>query len=422
MTRRERVLRGLSFQETDRVPMDLAGMASTGISCFAYPRLVEALGLPPRRPRVYDTMQMLALPDLDVLDALDCDVVTINWDMTNAFDQPEQWHDFDFGGRLPAQVRRPDDYVVQADGTVEQPRAGSRMPPASFVFDSEHGGQPLGPLDDEELPLYNLDALPETLEGYLPTAEAVTRSAELCARVREATDRAVFATGPIGAGISIMAHGGVGIFPVICLLRPDYVADYHELMTEHFLQKAELLLPAIASSVDIVMLSADDWGTQESTIASPRTFRELFLPYYRRMNDAVHRLAPDVRTFLHCCGAVFDIIDDIIEAGFDSLNPVQWTAGGHAHEEWKKRCDGRLALWGGGANTQVTLPHGSLREVESEVAEVVSCLSEGGGYVFNSIHNLLAEVEPEKVIALYRTAAEVAPWRAGHAADAGGSM
>jgi uroporphyrinogen decarboxylase len=227
---------------------------------------------------VYDTMQMLALPDLDVLDALDCDVVTINWDMTNAFDQPEQWHDFDFGGRLPAQVRRPEDYIVHGDGAVEHTRAGMRMPPASFVFDSEHGGQPIIPLDDDDLPRYDLDALRETLAAHLPTTEAVTRIAELCARVREATDRAVFVTGPINAGISIMAHGGVGIFPVICLLRPDYVADYHELMAEHFLQKAELLLPAIASSVDVVMLSADDWGTQQSTIASPRTFRELFLP------------------------------------------------------------------------------------------------------------------------------------------------
>jgi len=408
MTRRERVLRGLSFQETDRVPMDLGGMASTGISCFAYPRLVEALGLPPRRPRVYDTMQMLALPDLDVLDALDCDVVAINWEVTNAFDQPEKWHDFDFGGRLHAQVRWPEDYVVHCDGTVEQPGAGARMPLSSFVFDFEHGGQPLSPLDDHDLPLYDLDALRETLATQLPTAEDVTRTAELCARVHEATDRAVFMTGPIDAGISIMAHGGLGVFPVICLLRPDYVADYHELMTEHFLRKAELLLPAIAPSVDIMMLSADDWGTQQSTIASPRTFRELFLPYYRTMNDAVHRLAPGVRTFLHSCGAVYDIIGDVIESGFDILNPVQWTAGAYSYQQWKELCAGRIALWGGGVNAQVTLPRGSVREVECEVAEVVSCLSRGGGYVFNSIHNLLAEVDPQKLIALYRTAAKVA--------------
>ena len=115
MTSRERVLKALAFEKTDRVPMDLAGMASTSVSCFAYPALVEALGLPPRRPRVYDTGQMLALPEVDVLDALGCDVVAAYTDLTNAFDQPEKWLPYDFNGRLEASVRNP---AARADATV----------------------------------------------------------------------------------------------------------------------------------------------------------------------------------------------------------------------------------------------------------------------------------------------------------------
>ncbi len=104
-TPRDRVMNALNLLPTDRVPRDLGGMRSTGISAFAYPHLVEALGLPPRLTRIEDTGQMLAVPDRDVLDALECDVIAIYDDVTNAFDQPELWHDYDFNGRLAAQVK-----------------------------------------------------------------------------------------------------------------------------------------------------------------------------------------------------------------------------------------------------------------------------------------------------------------------------
>jgi uroporphyrinogen decarboxylase len=104
MTSRERVIHALNFKPVDRVPKDLGGMASTSISAFAYPKLVKALGLPQRRCRVHDTSSMLAMPDMDVLDALGCDVVII-WDcVTNAFDEPDKWEDYDFNGRLSARV------------------------------------------------------------------------------------------------------------------------------------------------------------------------------------------------------------------------------------------------------------------------------------------------------------------------------
>jgi uroporphyrinogen decarboxylase len=125
-TSRERVLRALNFQPTDRVPRDLGGMRSTGISAFAYPRLIAALGLPPRLPRVEDTGQMLAMPDLDVLDALGCDVVSVLDNASNAFEQPGLWHPYDFNGRLPGRVRNPAAFSTEPDGTILQGR--SRMP------------------------------------------------------------------------------------------------------------------------------------------------------------------------------------------------------------------------------------------------------------------------------------------------------
>lgn len=419
-TSRSRILDALNFVETDRVPRDLGGMLSSSISAFAYPRLVQALGLPPRLPRVYDTYQMLALPDLDVLDALGCDVVTITGEVTNAFDQPAKWHPYDFNGRLPALVREPGRFRVEPDGTIIQ-RTGKlakpsdrdrtgvtttiRMPPTSFVFDEEHGGQPVD--FSSELPKPDLESVREELEAGLLTDEDVVIIRDLCRRVRESTDRAVFFNdGRLVAPICIHGWGGMAVFPVLCITEPDFVRQLHDLATAYAVRNIERLLPEIAPYIDVIWLASDDWGTQKSTIASPRVFRDLFLPYRRRINDACHAAAPQVKTFLHSCGAIYTLLDLVSEAGFDVLNPVQWTAGGHSYQEWKDRARGRLALWGGGVNSQGTLPLGSPAEVAREAGAVVEYMQRDGGYVFCNIHNILAEIAPENIIAMYQAAGD----------------
>ena len=401
MTGRERVSRALSFQETDRTPMDLAGMPSTSISCFAYPSLVKALGLPPRLPRVYDTGQMLALPEIDVLDALQCDVVTTSMDVTNAFEQPEKWFPYDFGGRLPARVCNPSAFEVLADGTVTQSNGSSKMPPESHVFESEHGGQPLMLTGD--LPKPDLRQLRKDLATWSMGKEDLKTLKAFLQRVRESTDRAIMFCGP-GAGISIGAFYGLAVYPMLCLTEPDFVAETHDIIIRNSIERLERFLPEIHPYIDVYQCSSDDWGTQSQTIASPQVFKDLFRPYYRRFTDAIHAMAPDVKAFLHSCGAIYDILDDVIESGFDVVNPVQWTAGGHSYQEWKDKSRNRIALWGGGVNTQVTLPLGTVEDVEREAADVVRYMRQDGGYVFCAIHNILAEIPGEKVVALYRAA------------------
>lgn len=404
MTSRDRVLDAIDFKKTDRVPKDLGGMRSTGISAFAYPKLVAALGLPPRRPKVEDTGQMLALPDRDVLDALGCDVVTIADGATNAFEQPALWHDYDFNGRLPAQVRNPVAFEALPDGTILQGRM--RMVPASYVFDDLHGGQPLDL--SAELPKPDLAELEAHLQARLLTDEQIKAKVALCRRVRESTDRAIFFNdGAISAPMGIGGYGGLAIFPMLCLLEPDFVVELHEIATAYALKNMRALLPEIRDYVDILMLAADDWGTQANLIASPKVYRELFLPYRQRINAACKALAPKVKRFLHSCGAIYDLMDLVIESEFDILNPVQWSAGKASYRDWKNKARGRIALWGGGVNSQVTLPLGSVDAVASEVREVVSVMAEESGYIFCNIHNILAEIEPEKVIAMYRAADDV---------------
>ncbi len=401
-TSRERVLQTLNFQTPDRLPRDLGGMRSTGISAFAYPKLVEALGLPYRRPKIEDTGQMLATPDIDVLDALGVDVIAILDEVTNAFDQPGKWHNYDFNGRLPARVLRPKNFSTQPDGSILQ-RGQTRMVLDSYVFDEEHAGQPLNLSDD--LPKPDLGKVRRKSRSRVVKDKKIIEIRDLCHRVRESTDRAIFFNNSaIGAPFGIGAYSGLAIFPIICITEPDFVTELHETVIETALYNIRAVLPEIRNDIDVIMISADDWGTQNNLIASPKVYRNLFLPFYRRVTDECHRIAPQVKLFLHSCGAVYNLIDLVIESGFDILNPVQWPAGGHSYKEWKDKARGRIALWGGGVNSQETLPLGSVEDVRQEVRQVTQYMKQDGGYVFCNIHNILAEVAPEKVIAMYEEA------------------
>ena len=398
MTSRERILNAIEFKPTDRLPIDLGGMRSTGISVFAYPKLVEALGLPPRRPRVYDTGQMLALPEPDVLDALGCDCVVVENGVTNAFPQPELWHDFDFGGRLKTQVFNPAAYEVLPDGTVTL--GDARMLPNSTVFNTDHAGCGVDLAADIAPP--DVEAHRKWCESSKLTPEAAAETAAFCRRVRAAAnDRAVFAAlWQIQAGMGI----GMGVYPMQCLLYPEEIAACHAASADRCIHNMRLLLPLVRDSIDILMLTADDWGTQTSLVAPPETYRELFKPHYQRINAAAHELAPRLKTFMHNCGAVYPLIADYAESGFDILNPVQWSAGEQTPAEWKAAAAGRIAFWGGGVDAQHTLPLRSAADVRAEALRVVPELSKGGGYVFCNTHNILAEIAPEKIIAMYEAA------------------
>ncbi len=402
-SRRDRVMTSLDFRVPDKVPKDFGGMRSSGISAFAYPKLRAALGLPARLPLMYDTSQMLALPDLDVLDALDCDVIHVTLDeCTNAFEEPRKWTRYDYNGRLPALVMNPGAYATESDGTIVQDIGGSpaRMPPASFVFDHEHAGEVL----DLEAEIREPDWA--RIQGLFAAARFTEEQANAigayCRRVRAATDRAVFFNG-LQADLGF--PGGMAAYSMMCVLHPEWVREVHRMKVEHARRQVRLIAPYLKGSVDVVMYAADDQGTQNGPILPPAVFADLYAPYYRQMTDALHDALPECKVFLHCCGAVHPILEHIIDAGFDVIGPVQWSAGAHGYREWKETCRDRIALWGGGVNTQRTLPLGSVSDVEREVAEVVPVMADGGGYVFCAIHNILAEIDPAKVVAMYRTVA-----------------
>ena len=396
MKRRDRVVSSLNFKETDRVPMDLGGMRSTSISCFRYSELRRYLGLKEGLPLIYDDGQMLAIPEPDVLDALDIDVVFVDGTYSNAFDETSKFQYYDFNGRLPAMVKDNSVYSVLEDGTIA--RGDQLMPSTGTVFDIEHGGQIF---DMENLYMPPLKDFEAQMKRMLLTDEKAEEVAMLCRKVRESTDRAVFLN---SYEMFLDFVGGVANGSILCIMEPEYMKKVNEIRVEHYIKNYEKLIPLVKENIDIILSGNNDMGTQNATIAAPEVLNDIFIRYFKMGNEVIHKLAPHLKTFLHSCGAIYNIMDHIIDAEFDIMNPVQWSSGDKTYKEWKDKARNRITLWGGGADSQHTLPYGTILEIQDEVKEVVSYMKKDGGFVFCNIHNITAEVSPEKVKTIYSAA------------------
>jgi len=187
------------------------------------------------------------------------------------------------------------------------------------------------------------------------------------------------------------------------LLEPELTEQYMERRTDAFLRDLEKYLGAVGRYIQIIDF-CDDLGTQSSLFISPETYRKTIKPYHAKMFGYVKKNYPQIKIFFHCCGAIYDIIPDLIEIGADILNPVQITADGMDPVRLKREFGKRIAFWGGGVDTQRTLSSGSVSEVRKMAEEMLDIFSPGGGYVFSQVHNIEADVPAENVLAAFITA------------------
>jgi hypothetical protein len=185
------------------------------------------------------------------------------------------------------------------------------------------------------------------------------------------------------------------------LTRPDYLRYIFEKQTDIALENFRMLHDIVGKEIDAVFLCGTDFGTQNSSFCSPQTFDELYLPYYRKMNNWIHEYTP-WKTFKHSCGAVEPFISSFIKAGFDIINPVQINAEGMDPVVLKKKYGDHVVFWGGGVDTQKILPFGKPSDVEKQVLELCEIFSKNGGFVFNTIHNIQANVPVENIVAMFR--------------------
>jgi hypothetical protein len=402
VTSRERVRRTLSFQEPDRVPLDLGGTSVSGISAHALDRLRKHLGLPQKRVKVYEMFQILGEVEMDLVEMLDVDVLPIDpvvqyyglrrknykpwqfWDGTE-FQVPENFEpEADAEGNL----------WLHTDGDLSKPREGV-MPKNGMYFDAPA----LGEIHDDFTPPSLEEAAKSSL-GIL-TAEDLEVMQARVEHLRKHTDKALALNAWHKIGLS-----WVGSFPdflVLMLTDKNYVKDLFAMRTEHALRNLARMKSAFGDSVDIVCIDGQDYGSQRSETFSPDLFAELYLPYFKMQNDWIHANT-NWKVFQHTCGSVPHIIPMLIEAGVDILNPVQITATGMDAESLKRQFGGKIVFWGGGVETQHTLPFSSPEEVARHVEENIRTFAPGGGFVFSAVHNIPHGTKPENIVAAFRTA------------------
>jgi uroporphyrinogen-III decarboxylase len=408
MTRRERVLAALEHREPDRIPIDFGSTAVTGIHVSCVAALRNYYGLEKRLVKVHEPYQMLGYIDDDLKDAMQLDFdgayrrntmfgfPTGNWKEWRTPQGLEVLVPGDFNVTVDANG----DTLVYPEGDTTAPPSG-RMPANGFFFDTIIR-QP--PIDDDNL---NVE---DNLEEFKPLTDVEV--AEIAADVAQAgqSGRAVMAT------FGGTAFGDIALVPAPFLKNPKGIRDVSEwymstssrrdYVHEVFSRQCDIAVAnlarvhqAIGNKVDTVFICGTDFGTQTSSFCSAPAFRELYFPYYKRVNDWIHANTT-WNTFKHSCGSVARFIPSFIEAGFDILNPVQCSAAGMEAAGLKREYGGGLTFWGGGVDTQRVLPFGAPAEVRRQVLERCEVFSKSGGFVFNTIHNIQAGTPVENIVAM----------------------
>ena len=189
------------------------------------------------------------------------------------------------------------------------------------------------------------------------------------------------------------------------MIHPEYIQGIYEMQCEVALENLKLLREAVGDRIDVIGISGTDFGTQNGTFISPDMYREMYQPFHKKLNDWIHANT-SWKIFYHSCGSVVTLLDDFIEAGVDILNPVQCSAAGMDAKILKERYGDRLVFWGGGVDTQKTLPFGTPEEVRQEVRERIETFAPGGGFVFNTIHNIQPGTPVENMMAMFEAVRE----------------
>ena len=407
MTSREVLLTSLDHREPPRVPVDFGSTSVTGIHVTCVSELRDYYGLERRPVKVHEPYQMLGTVDDDLKDAMGIDTEGVSRPKTMFGYRNENWKPWSFRGLevLVAEGFRTTtdengDTLIYPEGDLSVPPSG-RMPKDGFFFDSIIRQKPI---DEAALdPIDNLEefgAISDVDLAYLATSTKAAR----------ATGRAVV------AGFGGTAFGDIALVPAPFLKDPkgirditewyistrtrrDYIHAIFSRQAETAVSNLEKIKAAVDGLVDVVFICGTDFGTQNSTFCSVDTFRGLYFPYYKQVNDWIHRNT-NWKTFKHSCGSIERFIDSFIEAGFDVLNPVQCSARDMAAEHLKSRYGDRITFWGGGVDTQKTLPFGSAAEVREQVLRRCEEFSRGGGFVFNTVHNVQAGTPVANIVAM----------------------
>jgi hypothetical protein len=409
MTSKERFDLTINHRQPDKVVVDFGATSVTGIHVLSVENLRRYYGLEHKPVRITDPYQMLGEIDQELIDILGVDVIGAKG-KNNSFGfynhEPLKIYTTPWGQEVlvPEGFNTTEDangnVLMHPGGDISAPASGL-MPKTGYFFDAIIRQQPF----DED----NLDPKENTEEYGLVSDSDLIYWKETTQKAR-ATGKAVVA-GLGGTALGDIAHiPGIklknpkGIRDITewymsILIRPDYIKSIFEYQTEIAIENFSRLFNVIGDNIDVVYICGTDFGTQDSTFCSPEEFDELWLPYYRKINDRVHSNT-NWKTFKHSCGAVEPFMPRFISAGFDIINPVQINASGMDPVHLKKTYGNDLVFWGGGIDTQKTLPYATPERVREEVLKLCEIFAKDGGFVFNTVHNIQANVPVENIVAM----------------------
>ena len=388
----------MNHSEPDRIPIDFSGHRSSGISAMAYPKLRAFLGLDPRPIRVYDPIQQLAIVHDDVLELFGVDTIELG----RAFDDDEgMWADWVLPDGTPCLMPS---WVLldRADGgwnvlSSKTGRVIARMPDGAIYLE-----QTLWPFAEHEDFDNIAGSFSESMWCALPTPPGPVSRERLIdgARdLRETSDKAII--GLFGGNFLEVGEFLYGIDKFMLMLagEPEKANKFLDKVLELHLANLEKFLGAVGPYIDIVLFS-DDLGGQRGPLISPRMYEEFFKPRHNILWNHAKKLA-DVKTLLHCCGGVRELIPHFIDVGLDSFNPVQINCSRMDPIELKREYGRDIVFWGGGCDTRDVLPSATPDEVRRHVRELMEVWSPGGGFVFQQVHNILADVPPANIAAMF---------------------
>lgn len=393
------------------VPIDFGSTAVTGMHVETVAALRDYYGLEKRLVKVHEPYQMLGLIEEDLKQALGVDVEGVTGRNTMFGFPTEDYKPWKlFSGLevlVPGGFNLTDDgaggYFIHPEGNIANPPSG-HLPKGGYYFDSVIRQDPI----DE-------DALnPEdNLQEFGPISDADLSYFKQRITQASSTGRGVIASfGGTGLGDIALVPApqlphprgirDVEEWYVSTAIRRDYVHEVFDRQSKLALENLDKFNRAAGDMVDVAFICGTDFGTQIGTFCSPETFDVLYMPYYKRVNDWIHQNTA-WKTFKHSCGAIETLMDRLIEAGFDIINPVQCSASGMDAQQLKDKYGDRITFWGGGIDTQRVLPFGTPDEVRKQVRQRLEIFSKNGGYVFNAIHNVQPRTPVENVAAMIET-------------------
>ena len=412
MNSKERVLTTLNHQQPDRIAVDFGGTPVTGIHVLAIENIRKHYGLDQKPIRVIEPYQMLGEIDDELMEILGVDVIGLS-PGNNMFGIKNHGELKEFRTFWGQTVLMPKDFnttidengdlLIYPEGDTSVSPSG-KMPKSSYFFDAVIRQEPI---EESKLdPNDNLEEFDpisdEDLAYWKKEVENVKESGKAVIANMGGTAFGDIALVP---GLNLKNPKGirdVAEWYMSVIMRPDYIHEIFEKQSEIALNNLQKFYETVGNNIHAIFMCGTDFGTQDSQFCGLDTLEEMYLPYYKKLNDWIHTHT-NWKTFKHSCGAVEPFINSFIDAGFDIINPVQINAKGMEPQHLKDAYGDRITFWGGGVDTQKVLSFGTPEDVKKQVQTQCEILSKNGGFVFNTVHNTQATVPIENIVAMLET-------------------